>query len=193
MERADASFDEFVTAHVHGLLNTAYLISCDESDAEDLVQECLLRVAKRWPRVRAMEMPAAYARRILVNLAIDGRRGQARRRRELGHSGHGDQEPDFGRSDRVDNQAEAAFELVADRAPLLDALRRLSSRQRAVIVLRYFEDLSEAETARLLGCGVGTVKASTARGLDRLRDIVEPQRTQSPGSASQIHSERAEP
>ena len=76
-------FDQFVAAHVDDLLRTAYLIVWDEGEAEDLVQECLLKVARRWPRIRRMEQPRAYARRILVNLALDGARGRARRRSEL--------------------------------------------------------------------------------------------------------------
>src|SRR5438067_2161235 len=78
-----ADFDQFVAAHVDDLLRTAYLIVWDEGEAEDLVQECLLKVARRWPRVRRMEQPRAYARRILVNLALDGARGRVQRRREL--------------------------------------------------------------------------------------------------------------
>jgi RNA polymerase sigma factor (sigma-70 family) len=76
-------FDQFVATHVDDLLRTAYLIVGDEAEAEDLVQECLLKVARRWPRVRRMDQPRAYARRILVNLAVDGARGRARRRSEL--------------------------------------------------------------------------------------------------------------
>ena len=76
-------FDQFVAAHVDDLLRTAYLIVWDEGEAEDLVQECLLKVARRWPRIRRMEQPRAYARRILVNLALDGARGRAQRRGEL--------------------------------------------------------------------------------------------------------------
>lgn len=192
MPTTDASFDEFVGAHVRDLMNTAYLISCDESEAEDLVQECLVRVAKRWRRVRAMDLPAAYARRILVNLAIDGRREQTRRRQELGHVGRVGQDADRTQFDLVDHQAESALDTIAARAPLLDALHRLSPHQRAVIVLRYFHDLSEVETARLLGCGIGTVKSSTARALERLRDIVEPQRTRREDNASQIQPGRTE-
>jgi RNA polymerase sigma-70 factor (sigma-E family) len=192
MPGVPGSFNEFVVAQIRDLLNTAYLISGDESEAEDLVQECLVRVAKRWRRVRAMDQPAAYARRILVNLAIDGRRRQTRRRQELAHVARTEEETDLGALDLIDHRAEAALEVITARGPLLDALRRLSPQQRAVIVLRYFHDLSEAETARLLGCGVGTVKSSTARALERLRDIVEPQRTDSQDNASEIQSGRTQ-
>lgn len=179
MPARDASFDEFVSAHVRDLMNTAYLLSCDGSEAEDLVQECLFRVAKHWRRVQAMDLPGAYARRILVNLAIDGGRAQRRRRKELRRASPTGPEADLAEWELVDVSSESAFDMVPERAMLLDALRRLSSRQRAVIVLRYFHDLSEAETGRVLGCGVGTVKASGARGLERLRDIVAPQRAPS--------------
>lgn len=192
MPTRDASFDEFVSAHVRDLMNTAYLLSCDGAEAEDLVQECLLRVAKRWGRVQAMDLPSAYARRILVNLAIDGGRAQTRRRQELRRAGPTGPEADLAGLDMVDVRSESAFDAIPERAMLLDALRRLSSRQRAVIVLRYFHDLSEAETARVLGCGVGTVKASGARGLERLRDIVAPQRAPSQGNSSQLQPGRTE-
>jgi RNA polymerase sigma-70 factor (sigma-E family) len=157
-----ADFDQFVTAHVDDLLRTAYLIVWDEGEAEDLVQECLLKVARRWPRIRRMEQPRAYARRILVNLALDGARRRARRRREL--------EP-----------AASAYLSAADPLPalegrdeLLQALGQLHERQRAVLVLRYFNDLTEAQVAKVLGCSPGTVKSSASRGLARLREALQP-------------------
>src|ERR1035441_6972230 len=76
-------FDEFVAGNLEQLLKTAYLITWDAGEAEDLVQECLFKVARRWPRVRGMAQPRAYARRILVNLALDAAGGRARRRGEL--------------------------------------------------------------------------------------------------------------
>ena len=157
-----SDFDQFVAKHVDDLLRTAYLIVWDEAEAEDLVQECLLKVARRWPRVRRMDQPRAYARRVLVNLAVDGARGRARRHRELG--------------------AEAAASLIAidplpavdTRAELLQALGQLPARQRAVLVLRYFNDLTEAQVAEVLGCPAGTVKSSASRGLARLREALQP-------------------
>lgn len=155
-------FDQFVAKHVDDLLRTAYLIVWDEAEAEDLVQECLLKVARRWPRVRRMDQPRAYARRILVNLAVDEARGRARRRSEL--------------------EPEPAASLIAtDPLPALDtraelpqALGQLPARQRAVLVLRYFNDLSEAQVAEVLGCPAGTVKSSASRGLARLREALQP-------------------
>lgn len=170
-------FDQFVALHVEELLRTAYLIAWDEREAEDLVQECLLKVARRWPRVQAMEHPRAYARRILVNLAIDGARGRARRRTELDVTSNvlspaGDPAAP-GPADPAD--------ALADRADLLQALAGLPRQQRAVLVLRYFNDLSEAQAASILGCSQGTVKSSASRGLARLRATLAPVPLQ-PGS-----------
>ena len=155
-------FDQFVADHVDDLLRTAYLIVWDEGEAEDIVQECLLKLARRWSRIRRMEQPRAYARRILVNLALDGARGRSRRRSEL--------EP----------RATASL-IMVDPLPALDerdelfqALGALPARQRAVLVLRYFNDLTEAQVAEVLGCSPGTVKSSASRGLARLREALQP-------------------
>ncbi len=155
-------FDQFVATHVDDLLRTAYLIVWDEAEAEDLVQECLLKVARRWSRVRRMEQPRAYARRILVNLAVDGTRGRARRRSEL--------QP-WAAANSVAVDPLAALDT---RAELLQALSQLAARQRAVLVLRYFNDLTEAQVAEVLGCPPGTVKSSASRGLARLREALQP-------------------
>ncbi len=155
-------FDQFVAAHVDDLVRTAYLIVWDEAEAEDLVQECLLKVARRWPRVRRMEQPRAYARRILVNLALDGARGRARRRSEL--------EPRASASPVTVDPLPG----IETRAELLQALGQLPARQRAVLVLRYFNDLTEAQVAEVLGCSPGTVKSSASRGLARLREALPP-------------------
>ncbi len=157
-----SDFDQFVAAHVDDLLRTAYLIVWDEAEAQDLVQECLLKVARRWPRIRRMEQPRAYARRILVNLAIDGARGRARRRSELEPAAEGSQIT-------VD-----PLPALDTRADLLQALGQLTARQRAVLVLRYFNDLTEAQVAEVLGCSPGTVKSSASRGIARLREALQP-------------------
>jgi RNA polymerase sigma-70 factor (sigma-E family) len=154
-------FDEFVAGNLEQLLTTAYLITWDAGDAEDLVQECLFKVARRWPRVRAMAQPRAYARRVLVNVAFDDARGRARRRSEL-------DEP----AAAIDGPARDLLVGLETRAELLDALALLTPRQRAVLVLRYFNDLTEAQTAEVLGCSPGTVKSSASRGLARLREAL---------------------
>jgi RNA polymerase sigma factor (sigma-70 family) len=117
--------DGFVAGNLDQLLKTAYLITWDAGEAEDLVQECLFEVARRWPRVRGMEQPRAYARRSLVNLALDGARRRARRRGELDKT--------FAFADGPARDLLAGLET---RAELLDALARLTPRQRAVLVLR---------------------------------------------------------
>jgi len=160
--RVMADFDKFVAAHVDDLLRTAYLIVWDEGEAEDLVQECLFKVARRWSRVRRMEQPKAYARRILVNLALDDARRRARRRREL--------EP----AATTNLWAVDPLQSIETRAELVQALGELHERQRAVLVLRYFNDLTEAQVADVLGCSPGTVKSSASRGLARLREALQP-------------------
>jgi len=156
-------FERFVSSCSAELLRTAYLIAWDLAEAEDLVQESLFRVARRWHRVRAMEHPAAYARRILVNIALDGGKRRSRRSWELEH---GD---DPSLEQRADEQAARELGSVAERAELMAAIAKLAPRQRAVLVLRYFEDLSEAQVADLLGCSVGTVKSTSSRALARLQ------------------------
>jgi RNA polymerase sigma-70 factor (sigma-E family) len=156
-------FDEFVAGNLERLLRTAYLITWDAGEAEDLVQECLFKLARRWPRVRGMAQPRAYARRVLVNLALDAARGRARRRGELNEAPAVADEP-----------ARDLLVGLETRAELLDVLARLTPRQRAVLVLRYFNDLTEAQTAEVLGCSPGTVKSNASRGLARLREALAP-------------------
>ena len=157
------NFEQFMAGNLEQLLRTAYLITWDAGEAEDLVQECLFKVARRWPRVRRMDQPAAYARRILVNLALDDARGRARRRDELKYG-----------SATVDGPARDLLAGLGTRAELLDALAGLNPRQRAVLVLRYFNDLTESQTAEVLGCSRGTVKSNASRGLARLREALSP-------------------
>lgn len=160
-ERVHEEFEHFVTESSDRLLRTAYLVVWDLGEAEDLVQECLSKLARRWPRVRVMDQPYAYARRILVNLALDGALRRSRRRGELAIEPGGDQP--------VDGRSESGLRQVEDAATLIPALGQLPPRQRAVLVLRYFEDLTEEQTAAMLGCSVGTVKATTSHAFSRLR------------------------
>jgi len=155
-------FDAFVAANAESLLRTAHLLTMDAGEAEDLVQECLVLLVQRWHRVGAMDQPAAYARRVLVNLAVRGSSKRSRLRAEL-------------ETDGVDRAADSqAVELTEDRDELWVALRRLTTRQRAVLVLRYFNDFSEAQTAQILGCSPGTVSSTTSRSLARLRELMGP-------------------
>jgi RNA polymerase sigma-70 factor (sigma-E family) len=156
MNRHD--FDRFVADSTDGLLRTAYLIVWDLPEAEDLVQETLFKVARRWPKVSRMEHPAAYARRILVNLALDGSLKRSRRRAELNAA-------------RPSHAAVPAAPLDT-HDELHAALVALPPRQRAVLVLRYFLDLPEAEVAVALQCSLGTVKSTASRGLARLEQTL---------------------
>ena len=168
------SFDGFVHANLEDLVRVAHIITWDEAEAEDLVQECLIRVARRWPKVRGMEHPVGYARRVLVNLALDDRPRRSRRSDELRHTAPA----------LTDERAEAALDVQGVRAELVDALGQLPQHQRTVLGLRYFLDLSEAQTADLLGCSTGTVKSAASRGLARLRELVGPTRS---GSGVSVH------
>jgi len=160
--RTRDEFDRFVGESADGLLRAAYLIVWDVTDAEDLVQGCFLRLARRWTRVRKMEYPRAYARRVLVNLALDASGPSRRRSSELGSGIER-------MAERTDDDAVRLFGRVEAGNDLERALGELAPRQRAVLVLRYFEDLSEAQVADLMGCSVGTVKSTTSRALERLR------------------------
>ncbi len=161
MDRRRADFETFVAASTDSLTRTAFLIVWDLPEAEDLVQETFLKVAGRWHRVRRMEHPVAYARRILVNLALDDAGRRTRRRREL----TGDALPD--RYEEADGSH--AFDTHDE---LLRALAALPPRQRTAIVLRYFLDLPEAEVAAAMKCSLGTVKSTAARGLARLEQAL---------------------
>jgi RNA polymerase sigma-70 factor (sigma-E family) len=154
------NFDRFVADNANALVRTAYLIVGDLHDAEDLVQETLFKVAAKWPRVRRMDSPLGYARRILVNMALRGSSKRSRNRAELGATAP------------AEVASDAAFLDIHDE--LFDALAALPPRQRAALVLRYFLDLSETEAAAALGCSLGTVKSSTSRGLRQLEQTLRP-------------------
>ena len=156
-------FDRFVAETAEPLLRSAYLITWDFAEAEDLVQECLFKVARRWPRVKKMERPVAYVRTVLIHLALDEGKRRSQRRSELGPEAIGLLEA------HRDDAAVRSFGRVETRTDLLGVLRELPPRQRAALVLRYFDDLSEAEVADVMGCSVGTVKSTTSRALERLR------------------------
>jgi len=160
--RADPEFDDFVAAHSTALLRTAYLLTGDRGHAEDLLQTALLRTLRRWSVAR--QEPVVYIRRVLVNLSRDRIRGLGRRPREAPLPADPASLPGAGTPGHA--------ELVGERYRVADALARLPIRQRQVVVLRFFEDLSVAQTADLLGFSEGTVKSYTSRALARLRDLL---------------------
>ena len=148
-----AGFDEFVAARSPHLLRIAFLLTRNQPAAQDLLQDTLLKAWFAWPRISAD--PVAYVRKVLFNTFLSGLR--QRWRGEL----PSDSLPDAGQPDRADT--------IADRLALWQALGRLPRKQRALVVLRYFEDLSEAQAADVLGVSGGTVKSQTSRALARLR------------------------
>lgn len=156
----DADFSSFVAASSRRLLRSAFLLSGDLAEAEDLLQMALERAYRRWPSIRRKDVPEAYVRRMLVTTAID--EGRRRKLRSVPLD-----------EDQLPGLADQAMESLPGRAALLSCVRELPLGQRAVLVLRYFDDLTEAETARVLGCSVGTVKSQHARAMARLRELVQ--------------------
>ncbi|MBO9522766.1 MAG: SigE family RNA polymerase sigma factor [Nocardioidaceae bacterium] len=152
------SFAEYVGARWATLYRLAVLL-VGESRADDVAQAALVRAYSSWDRVRDAASPDAYLRKILVNTAIS----EGRRHR-----------PTVPLLDELDVAAESHESAVVDRDALWSRIEALPPRQRAVIVLRYYEDFSEAEIARTLGCAPGTVKAHAHAALKALRvSVVE--------------------
>jgi RNA polymerase sigma-70 factor (sigma-E family) len=155
----DGPYLDFVAAHHSRMLRTARLLAAGDTHwAEDLVQTALIKMYVHWARVRTTSDPRHYADRILVNAFLDERRRLWRRRESS--------------TDVLADATPAADGDPDVRVLLLDALAQVPRRQRAALVLRYFADLDVATTARLMGCTEGTIKSQTARGLDKLRDLV---------------------
>jgi RNA polymerase sigma-70 factor (sigma-E family) len=157
------SFEEFVQGSSARLFRTALLLTgSDRAAAEDLLQLALERAYRHWPRVCRSGEPERYVRRILANASNDRWRRTARHReRPL--------DRDYAGQAVADHAAG-----VAERDFLMRALAELPPRQRTVLVLRYFNDMPEAEIADVLSCTVGTVKSQVSRGLARLRVLTEP-------------------
>jgi len=160
-------FREFVETHSRSLLRTAWLLTGDWASAEDLVQSALAKTWPRWASIVRVDAPQVYVRRVLVTTFLGWRR--LRSSTELVMDTvpeRGAEHPDFARAEL--------------RESLRAAMQSLPPRQRAVITLRYFSDLSERQTADLLGCSIGAVKSHAAKAIARLR--------QCPGLA-ELHSE----
>jgi RNA polymerase sigma-70 factor (sigma-E family) len=155
----DADFAAFATASIPGLSQSAYLMCGDWHQAEDAVQEALIKVYRAWPRVERRESLLAYTRRATVRTLIDASRRPWRRETStdvLPHSPLADQTAGVDARDEV-----------------VRALATLTPRRRACIVLRYFADLSVAETAQALGCSEGAVKRQTFDAIRVLRDVLD--------------------
>ncbi|MFF5441233.1 SigE family RNA polymerase sigma factor [Streptomyces achromogenes] len=158
----DEEFQSFMVGRWPRLMRTAFLLTGEQHAAEDLVQSTLEQVYTAWRRVGAADDPEAYVRRVMINAHA---RKHRRRLREFlapkDDSGLVREVADTG--DRI-AQAD-------DRSALLKALAQLPARQREAVVLRYWEDLTETQAAEAMGCSVGTVKSSAAKGIAKLRAI----------------------
>jgi RNA polymerase sigma-70 factor (sigma-E family) len=160
-QRDVTAFSDLVATRSAALLRTAYLVVGDHQLAQDLVQESLVKTYVAWPRLRDVSRAEAYARRTIVTTAISWRRRRSFHERPVLAI------PEQAQADRTD-----AF---ATQDLLWAQVRALPPRQRAALVLRYYEDLSESDTAQLMGCAIGTVKSQVSAGLDRLRQRMGPE------------------
>ncbi|HSE71879.1 MAG TPA: SigE family RNA polymerase sigma factor [Nocardioidaceae bacterium] len=161
MARRDPdAFAEFVTARSATLFRTAYLMVGEHALAQDLLQESLTKTYLAWPRLREVTNAEAYTRRVITTTAISWRRRRSWQEKP---------------AETVPESAvHAAADGFATRAWVWAALQQLPPRQRAAVVLRYYEDLTEAQTAAVMGCAVGTVKSQVAQGLKKLREQLGP-------------------
>ncbi|MBC7375605.1 MAG: SigE family RNA polymerase sigma factor [Frankiales bacterium] len=173
-DSAREEFRSYVAARSPALLRTAYLLTGNRSDAEDLLQTALAKTYLAWDRIRDREALDGYVRRVMVNTQTSWWR---RRRVDAFTT---DDVPE-----RPSRDATADLDL---HDALWTALATLSARQRAMVVLRYYEDLPEVETARVMGVSVGTVKSTTSRALASLRDTAglrdDPRTTLPTGASS---------
>lgn len=160
-DRVVADLECFLQQRGDLLLRTAVLLAGSREGGEDLLQDALERVLRRWHRIEGS--PEGYLRQTLYHLAADGWRRQRRWRGLL---------PLLQAGERHQPLVDGAGQVDLHDA-IIGLLRQLPARQRAVLVARYWEDRSEAETAEALGCTVGTVKSAASRGLARLRELSE--------------------
>jgi RNA polymerase sigma-70 factor (sigma-E family) len=157
--RSAAELERFLAERADHLLATAVLLAGSRDAGEDLMQTAVERLLRRWRRFDGD--PEGYLRRTLCNLAIDGRRRAGRWRQKEGLLRAGLRQTPDPAGD------------VDLRDALVRLLMQLPARQRAVLVLRYWEQLTDAETAAVLGCPEGTVKSAGSRGLTRLRELAD--------------------
>jgi RNA polymerase sigma-70 factor (sigma-E family) len=153
MPQDSESFDTFVRARLPHLLGFGRALTGSEHAAADLVQDALERTLVRWSKVTADD-PEGYVRRAMVNRSISVWRK-------------------LGRERLTDEVPQHAYDDAYEDRTLLDALRQLPPRQRAVVALRYYDDLTEAQTAAVLGCSVGTVKSQASAAMAKLRTLLD--------------------
>ena len=172
-EHRDAEFTDFVADHGGQLLRTACLVTGDAHLGEDLLQTALAKAYGSWTKVRAADHQVAYVRRLMINAHLSWVRRLTNTERVL------ETFPDVGGGDHQTAHAESDA--------MRQALLRLSPRVRTAVVLRYFEDLSEAETAHLMGCSRSTVNNHVSRGLAALRGLLAPRTDDDLTPASRRH------
>jgi RNA polymerase sigma-70 factor (sigma-E family) len=151
------TFEEFAATQMPGVLRFAAVLTGDPADAEDLAQEVLIRAYSRWGRIGDLDRPDLYVRKMMLNEYLSWRRRSTRQV----PAGTATLEPASAASDHAQQYVE--------REALLAELGQLPRRQRAVLVLRYYEDRDDAEIAELLGCSPGTVRSHASRALAALR------------------------
>ena len=153
---AEAGFEAFVAARSDDLLRVGFLLTADRGHAEDLVQTALLKTYRHWARITRAGDPTAYVRRVLVTTHTSWRRRLSTTEQVV---------------EALPDRADPAV-APEDDPELRAALRSLPPRMRTAVVLRYYADLSELQTARLMGCSQSAVNTQTARGLARLRTLL---------------------
>ena len=171
LDAREADYAHFVRTRTHALLRSAYLLTGDQHLAEDLVQEALARTHRAWTRLERPENAEAYVRKAMYHAQVS-----FWRRPRVAEVLPGEIEPEAAL--RTDDPAESTVR----RLTLRRALLSLSAKQRAVIVLRFLEDHTEAEAAHLLGVSVSTVKTQTGRALERLRTLLPDLRVLEPAT-----------
>jgi RNA polymerase sigma-70 factor (sigma-E family) len=154
------TFEEFVTARTPALLRYAAVLTGDRHLAQDVVQDVLVRAHGRWRRIAALDHPDQYVRRMVTNEYLSWRRRPANRDTSVTRDG---------RPPEGAGTVAGPEDGLAERDELWARLAALPRRQRAVLVLRYYEDLSDARIAEVLGCAVGTVRGHASRALATLR------------------------
>jgi RNA polymerase sigma-70 factor (sigma-E family) len=169
-----AAFSEYAEARAATLFRTAYLMVGDHQLAQDLLQEALVKTLVAWPRLRDRDHLEAYTRRIIVTTSISWRRRRSFHERPV------EVLPERSSSDPADT--------VVTHDAVIAALRTVPPRQRAAIVLRYYHDLTEAQTAEALGCSVGAVKSQVSEGLARLRKTLGATLDQVPTATEEVTS-----
>jgi RNA polymerase sigma-70 factor (sigma-E family) len=165
------TFEEFVAERIEPLLRYATALTCDPHLAKDVVQNVLIRAQRGWPRIGSVDQPVAYVKRMITNEYLSWRRRRANRDVVLSHPALAELDP----------AVEDSTSRYDEREAMLGGIVRLPRRQRAVIVLRYYENLTDAEIAAVLGCAEVTVRSHVSRALTALRGQVATPVTALPG------------